>query len=300
MMYDRAEWHHHGEYYPKDLPPEQAYVHMGLFLGWAVERELTSAEFAEQWKDDLDLFREHRITGPQLFRRCGGALEAGMLTAEGRQFAGYYLALPPVRFWEDYEEVLATDLPSIYHVTDNAANYEQLRDRVDQRFRDWWALLPAHRRRISLFLELLQEFQLGETELADVTRKRGTPSDHFDQQNATFILYDEVDATSIGEFDKLELTFLDDVLMAIMYLEPTGGMTQTGMRAELGDPDFTEDRADGAEYNAHVDVYVLDPEADSLLCLAIHADPARRVRCVSLTMRSVDESEVEESPEDGS
>ncbi|MBN8465403.1 hypothetical protein JYJ95_02695 [Corallococcus exiguus] len=38
MAYDKAKWHYEGEY-PTGLSKQQAFVHTGMFIAWAITAE---------------------------------------------------------------------------------------------------------------------------------------------------------------------------------------------------------------------------------------------------------------------
>jgi hypothetical protein len=46
VVYDKAKYHYDGKF-PPELPTEQAFVHPGLYLGWLIDLNLYSADFAE-------------------------------------------------------------------------------------------------------------------------------------------------------------------------------------------------------------------------------------------------------------
>jgi hypothetical protein len=101
VVYDRANYHLEGDW-PARLAAKQAYVHAGLFLGWVIERELYSDEFAEDFADEIRDFRARKRTGPEIYRRCGGALVDDMLTKEGNAFASNYFDLSTGKYLLDY------------------------------------------------------------------------------------------------------------------------------------------------------------------------------------------------------
>lgn len=132
-VHDKANWHSEGEF-PADLDPFQAHVHIGMFLGWLVERGLTSEEFREDFAEDLAEFRARTLTGPRLLERADGTLDDEMLSEPGADFAGEYY---PDAYVADFTEVLAQNLPTPYHVADTWPNFERLKARLDQRFKAW-------------------------------------------------------------------------------------------------------------------------------------------------------------------
>ena len=58
------------------------------------------------------------------------------LNAEGSGFAAAYYA-PSNGYFRDYEEVLGTNLPTLYHVEDSWTTFEMLKPRIDLRFEEW-------------------------------------------------------------------------------------------------------------------------------------------------------------------
>ena len=136
QIYDKAKYHVEGEY-PADLPPQQASVHTGMFLGWLVDHSLLGGDFANDFAGDISEFRRRKITGPQLYTRSGGVLDESMLNPEGNHFASVYFDFDNGKFIDDYEEVLVQELPSFYHVQDSWNNYSKLCERLDERYSEW-------------------------------------------------------------------------------------------------------------------------------------------------------------------
>jgi hypothetical protein len=137
FVYDKAKYHYEGNF-PEKLDDEQAYVHTGLFLGWLIENDLISESFKKEYNIEIDLFKARKKTGPKVFESTSGSLVDDMLTSQGNDFAGYYFKFDPNgNFIKDYMELLASDLPSIFHVKDTWSNYDKIKKRFDQRFSDW-------------------------------------------------------------------------------------------------------------------------------------------------------------------
>lgn len=135
--YDDASWHYGGDF-PEGLPEEQAYVHSGLFLGWAIEAGLVSDDFLRETEEEVAAFRARKITGPQLFESAwDGKLFVEMLTEEGNAFAREYFDYARGGYLADYEQTLGEDLPSLYHVPDTWESYNKLKPVLEERFAEW-------------------------------------------------------------------------------------------------------------------------------------------------------------------
>jgi hypothetical protein len=137
IVYDKAKWHYDAANFPKELAPEQGFVHTGMFVGWLIERGLLSSELLEDFPDLGGAFLARSKTGPEVFQLMDGALTDEDLTDEGNDFAETYFDFEKGLYVHDYEELLCGDLPTMYHVRDSWENYETLRARIDERFAQW-------------------------------------------------------------------------------------------------------------------------------------------------------------------
>ena len=136
VVYDKAKYHYDGDY-PNDLPPEQAFVHTGLYLGWIIDHDLYSEEFREETAGLIAGFKARKVTGPEIYESWDGCLIDDMLSDEGNAFSQDYFDFERGAFLADYEELLRRNLPSVYHVANTWANYDRLCERVDQRYAKW-------------------------------------------------------------------------------------------------------------------------------------------------------------------
>ncbi len=142
-VYDKAEWHFGGNF-PDELDDFQGYVHTGMFLGWLIDKGLTSDGFNETLEEVKEQFDRKEITGPEIFEQfCDGTLGPEELSFEGNRFALHYFNLDRGDYLKDYERVLGSGLPSLYHVQDTRENFDKLRPVIDQRFADWKASDPS-------------------------------------------------------------------------------------------------------------------------------------------------------------
>lgn len=132
------------------LPDHQAYVHAGLFFGWAVARGLVAAWVERGAEDAFAAFRAGAITGPTLFRAVDGALVDDQFTDEGLAFVATYYDPRTGAFVADYLRTLCAGLASEFHVEDSPANAATVDAMLDARFAAWRASWDAARGRPDL------------------------------------------------------------------------------------------------------------------------------------------------------
>lgn len=137
-IYDNAKNHFLGNF-PDSLPIEQAYLHIGMYLGWIIEKELYSEFFEDE--ADTEIFRfNRRQIGPTILSEIwDGYLGHELFNREGNMFTYYYYAGGIYK--KDYQELLAGDLPSLYHVKDTWENFDAVKRKVDARYADWKKLI---------------------------------------------------------------------------------------------------------------------------------------------------------------
>jgi hypothetical protein len=132
---DRADWHYGGNF-PAGLPPENGGTHIGMYLAWVVERGLASARLGREAGPSLQLLRERKITGRHLLlSELDEKFFDGLLTETGRDFTRDYYETDV--YFADYDAILATDLPSTYHVEDSWENFDKIAAVIDERFSQW-------------------------------------------------------------------------------------------------------------------------------------------------------------------
>ncbi len=137
-IYDNAKNHFLGNF-PESLPIEQAYVHIGIYLGWVIEQELYSEFFEDEAGMQIFRFQRREICCTILSELWDGYLGHELFNRVGNLFTYYYYGGGIFR--KDYTDLLAGDLPSIYHVQDTWENYEKMRAKITERFTQWKELV---------------------------------------------------------------------------------------------------------------------------------------------------------------
>jgi hypothetical protein len=137
VKYDDASWHYGGNF-PAGLPPEAGGTHAGMFVAWAILRGLGGILHLEVCPDDARTLRERRTTpGKFLFEACDEKFTDEDLNDEGNAFAKVYYQPEDALYLKDYEDVLAQQLPSLYHVSDSWVTYDALTPALDARLAQW-------------------------------------------------------------------------------------------------------------------------------------------------------------------
>ncbi|HTQ81512.1 MAG TPA: hypothetical protein VMM92_16050 [Thermoanaerobaculia bacterium] len=132
MHYDDAAWHYKGDF-PAGLPPEHGATHIGMFLGWAILRDLVG-DLHRQDPDaafDLERVRDRHLRPRDfLLNWCDEKLTEADLNAEGNAFASAY-------YQEHYLIDWATLFPENYRVDDSWENFDHLVELLDERYAAW-------------------------------------------------------------------------------------------------------------------------------------------------------------------
>jgi hypothetical protein len=136
-IYDQAQ-QHLGTGFPESLPMEQAYVHIGMYLGWIIESGFYSEYFSEEASTEIFRFKRKEISCTILSEVWNGYLAFEFFDKTGNNFSLFYYTSGLYR--KDYEEILGRDLPTIYHVEDTWPNYDKLKMRINARYEEWQTL----------------------------------------------------------------------------------------------------------------------------------------------------------------
>ena len=133
MKYDDASWHYEGDY-PKDLSPEAGATHIGMFLAWAIQRDLVGELRREDSQASLERVRARQMTGREfLLKECDEKLTDEDLNDVGNAFAMSYYE---ETYLTEYCEIL-TEGDTAYHVRDTWENFDRIARLLDKRFAEW-------------------------------------------------------------------------------------------------------------------------------------------------------------------
>jgi hypothetical protein len=128
--YDDADWHYDGAA-AAGQPIEQAFAHIGLYLGWLIRRGFHRPDMFTA--EDVASVRSGEMTGSDLADEVDGKLVSDMLTYDGRQFADFYYPT----YLNDFSAIFPTE-PD-YSVVDDAPSYARIAPVLDRAFEEWVA-----------------------------------------------------------------------------------------------------------------------------------------------------------------
>jgi len=137
-VYDKAKWHYERDY-PDALPESQAFVHIGIFLAWAINHNMYSEEFHNGFCEGIAALHHRQITGAKLLQRADGVFADDMMNDEGNAFTRYYFRISDPRggYLSDYDGVFSPLYTTLYHVADTWESYEKIKPILDRRYQEW-------------------------------------------------------------------------------------------------------------------------------------------------------------------
>jgi hypothetical protein len=136
--YDAASWHYESDEYPKDLPPDAAFTHLGIYLGWAIERDLISDALKERCADAIEKIRKRKLMPSEAFRICCvDEFTRDHLNDRGNAFTKkYYLPGWKYYYHEDFHTLSGNEISGFY-MPDTWENYERIKAAIDKRYQEW-------------------------------------------------------------------------------------------------------------------------------------------------------------------
>lgn len=139
-VFDKAKWHYEGEF-PQELSNAQAYVPTGMFVTWLIKNDLMGKQSRKGDVQEIELVKRDEMTGAQFYRQnWDGVLSSKELSDEADAFAREYLNIQnDIYTAEDFTNILADGLPTIYHVEDSTENYLMIEPTITKRYEEWKA-----------------------------------------------------------------------------------------------------------------------------------------------------------------
>jgi hypothetical protein len=133
---DDWRWHVEGEF-PSGQVPEQGYVHIGVFVAWAIGRGLLDAGWAARagLVSQVIAIAERAAEPCALREATDGRLAKEMLSEEGAAFAAAYYA-PEYGYASDWRHLFGREADR-YDVPCDWATFDRFAPVVDGRYASW-------------------------------------------------------------------------------------------------------------------------------------------------------------------
>ena len=133
IKYDQAKDHFSAPSYP-GLPIEDAFLHIGMFLGWAIENDMMSELFEDESGIQMIRFQQRTTTSTILSETRDGYLGSEQFEDEYHEYLSlYYLS---GQYITDYKNIFS-EFSTIYHVEDTWDNYYRMEKVLSARFKSW-------------------------------------------------------------------------------------------------------------------------------------------------------------------
>ena len=136
MKFDDASWHHDGDW-PEGLDRTHAFTHTGMFLAWLVLNGLAAREFLKEVAREVSSLKSRQITPGRFFEAMDGKFVDDMVGREVLPFVEYYFESGKWPYMDDYHEIVAEGLPTLYHVQDSWENYDKIAPRISESYDAW-------------------------------------------------------------------------------------------------------------------------------------------------------------------
>ena len=134
-VFDDWQWHLAGSF-PREGAPEQAYIHIGIFVAWLANHDLLATErIRGDWAAEWTALRDRKAAPSALREPTQGQLTAEMLTPDGRAFASAYYA-PEYGYARDWQRTFGRQAQT-YDVPDGWETYARMEPVLDDRYSEW-------------------------------------------------------------------------------------------------------------------------------------------------------------------
>lgn len=134
-QYDNSRWHIANDF-PEDLPKEAALTHMGMFMGWVLDKGFESDSIKEDFRENIKKFRDREITGAKFLElSCDSKLSPENLDEEANKFSSFYYSSGS--YFNDYSTVLYTGEATVFHIPYSWENYGLVKKIIEERYEEW-------------------------------------------------------------------------------------------------------------------------------------------------------------------
>lgn len=124
-----------GTEFPDEVSLDQAYLHMGIFMGWVIKNDLYSDDYEDEYGSQIIHFVNNEISPIILAESLDGIIEYSLFKEILKPFVRHYYVSG--QYLKDYKETLSVNLDSMFHVQDNRDNFNQMKIIISNRYKSW-------------------------------------------------------------------------------------------------------------------------------------------------------------------
>jgi hypothetical protein len=133
---DKAKWHYEADDYPKQLSIDSAYTHTAFFIKWLIQNNLVSDELKQNNALQLEQVKRGEISATEFYKnQLDGVFLLEDVKEGARDFVQEYFDFEKGQYLKDYETLLASNLPTLYHVTPSEQNYAVMASKITERLK---------------------------------------------------------------------------------------------------------------------------------------------------------------------
>lgn len=137
IVYDKAKYHR-DSVEKKGLPEEQAEVHTAFYLGWLIDNDLYSEEFATENREIVDEYKRRKTTAMAIYEWWDCCLVDDMISERGKVFSQYYFDFENGKYTADYMKTFNVNGDNDFFTVEYTwDNYAKIRKVIDNRYNKW-------------------------------------------------------------------------------------------------------------------------------------------------------------------
>ncbi|MEH0155650.1 hypothetical protein V6R21_15995 [Limibacter armeniacum] len=134
---DDAKQYFLKEFASSEIHLDQAYLHIGVYLGWIIENSLYSEDFEDEFGVQIFRFKNRDLSCVIVGELWDGIISSDQFSMpEGNAFTTYYYESG--MYMKDFHQTLGGDNEeSIFKVQDNWENFEKVQSIINERYAYW-------------------------------------------------------------------------------------------------------------------------------------------------------------------
>lgn len=121
--------------FPEEIPLDQAYLHMGVFMGWVIKNDFYSDDYEDEYGAQIIHFVNSEISPIILAASLDGIIDYSLFRETLKPFVRSYYG--GGQYIEDYKKTLLGELDTMFHVKDSWENFEIMKSVISDRYKKW-------------------------------------------------------------------------------------------------------------------------------------------------------------------